>query len=114
MQPKEQQGLKQKRHFVTPLQGLFIYFTNPGRCPGLSCFGPSGQSANREEIDANIVIAAIHLNVTIARAHKAENTAVFTPDKTLCFNRLPRAVEILLLFVARYDLYGTNAEEPMV
>ena len=55
-------------------------------------------------MDASIVIVAIHLNVTIAHAHKAENTAVFTPDKALCFNRLPRSVAFLLLFIARYDL----------
>ena len=56
-------------------------------------------------MDASIVIAAIHLNVTIAHNPKMrKNTAVFTPDKALCFNRLPRAVEFLLLFIARYGL----------
>ena len=55
-------------------------------------------------MDASIVIVAIHLNVTITHVHKPENTAVFTPDKALCFKRLPMSVTSLLWFIARYDL----------
>ena len=102
-------SVKQEHHFGASFQGVyFTYLTDPGRCLGLSCGAPSGQSTERADREAAIVIAAIRLSAGIA--HNPEKQIGFwemgISDDDTAWN--PRYFRFLCKKTARFASACSN------